>query len=97
MIVQMFDPDREYARLLDDPDKSKAVRFLSQEAACFISIKSMIDSCRDDADYERLLPTMVEVSGHIRSSIFKSLKHQYGILEWRKKRYLNKLFKSLEF
>ena len=97
MVVQIFDPDREYARLLHDPDKSKAVRFLSQEAAYFISIKCMIDNCNSDADYERLFPSMVEVSSHIRRNIFKSLKDQYSILEWKKRKYLNKLFKSLEF
>ena len=97
MVVQMFDPDREYARLLNDPDKSKAVRFLSIEAACYASIKSMIDNCHTDTEYNDMLPKLVEISGHIRSDIFRSLKNQYGILEWRKRKYINRLLNSLKF
>ena len=97
MIVQMFDPDREYARLQNDPDKTKAVRFLRQEAICFIKIKHMIDQCNCDDDYATFLPKMVEISEHIRNISFKCLEKQYGIFDFKKKEYIRRLRQDMNF
>jgi hypothetical protein len=87
-------PDSEYARLLGDPDKSKAVQFLGDEASSIIRLKCMIDNCNSDIEYKAMLPLMLELTEHIRSYVFKNLANRYGILEWRKRRYVERLIKD---
>ena len=96
MIVKLFNPDREYARLLAEHGNcEKIVKFLRLEANYFVKLKSLLDICTTDEDYKELLPKMVEASGHIRNNKLHCMRKQFGFFEFRQKRFLKKLLEDL--
>ena len=94
MSKRFFDPDSEYSELLKYDDKSKALSFLRVEADNFINLKHMLEECKDDEDYDILLPQMLEAVGHIRTTKLGYLRKQFCFFSFRAKRYLKRLLEE---
>jgi len=94
MSKRFFDPDSEYAKLLDYPDKSRALDFLKVEADNFINLKHLLAECEDDEDYEILLPQMLEAIGHIRTTKLGYLRKQFCFFNFKAQKYLKKLLEE---
>ena len=94
MSKRFFDPDSEYSKLLASDDKSGALAFLRAEADNFINIKHLLGECKDDEDYEILLPQMLEAIGHIRTTKLGYLRKQFCFFNFRAQKYLKKLLEE---
>lgn len=94
MPKRFFDPDSEYARLLANPDKDRALSFLRTEAHSFINLKHLLSTCKNDEDFEILLPQMLEAIEHIRTSKLKYLRKQFCFFDFKPRKYLKKLLQE---
>lgn len=94
MTKRFFDPDSEYSKLLEDPDKGPALSFLRREANNFINLKHLLASCKNDEDYGILLPQMLEATSHIRSTKLGCLRRQFCFFNFTARKYLKKLLEE---
>lgn len=97
MPIQLLDADEQYAAIMQEEDKcDKALSFLREEAKNLVNLKKLLERCHDDHGYELLIPKMIECTNHIRKSNLINFGNQFGLLDFKMKRYFKRLLKELK-
>lgn len=89
--------DIYYKNLVNDPKRVAGVYdFFRKEAYSIIDLKHLLDQCDNDASYEYNLPLMKSKIQYIRTSKLRLIESQFGLLEFNKKKYFQKLLADLD-